>query len=104
AVAGALAAAGRDGDCGQLLRQGVSRPAGEISDAVLALGEAGRAHEAHALLSAFVQARTPEDAVLIAAPDPRRLVPQLIDAARAVSVARERDLVHALRVAGIVST
>ncbi|MEU0278916.1 hypothetical protein ACIQAD_22035 [Streptomyces sp. NPDC088551] len=104
AAAGALAAAGRDGDCGQLLRQGVSRPAGEISDAVLALGEAGRAHEAHALLSAFVQARTPEDAVLIAAPDPRRLVPQLIDAARAVSVARERDLVHALRVAGIVST
>ncbi|MFE4644428.1 hypothetical protein [Streptomyces sp. NPDC056730] len=104
AAAGALAAAGRDGDCGQLLRQGVSRPAGEISDAVLALGEAGRAAEARALLSAFVQARTPEDAVLIAAPDPRRLVPQLIDAARAVSVARERDLVHALRVAGIVST
>ncbi|MFE2845743.1 hypothetical protein ACFXKS_19675 [Streptomyces scopuliridis] len=104
AAAGALAAAGRDGDCGQLLRQGVSRPAEEISDAVLALGEAGRAHEARALLSAFVQARTPEDAVLIAAPDPRRLVPQLIDAARAVSVARERDLVHALRVAGIVST
>ncbi|MFB6980092.1 hypothetical protein [Streptomyces scopuliridis] len=104
AAAGALAAAGRDGDCGQLLRQGVSRPAGEISDAVLALVEAGRAHEARALLSAFVQARTPEDAVLIAASDPRRLVPQLIDAARAVSVSRERDLVHALRVAGIVST
>ncbi|MFJ9031394.1 hypothetical protein ACIRQP_23265 [Streptomyces sp. NPDC102274] len=104
AAAGALAAAGRDGDCGQLLRQGVSRPAEEISDAVLALGEAGRAHEGRALLSAFVQARTPEDAVLIAAADPRRLVPQLIDAARAVSVARERDLVHALRVAGIVST
>ncbi|MFE4370342.1 hypothetical protein ACFRMN_19260 [Streptomyces sp. NPDC056835] len=104
AAAGALAAAGRDGDCGQLLRQGVSRPVEEISDAVLALGEAGRGHEARALLSAFVQARTPEDAVLIAAPDPRRLVPQLIDAARAVSVARERDLVHALRVAGIVAT
>ncbi|MFE7568251.1 hypothetical protein ACFU76_15030 [Streptomyces sp. NPDC057539] len=104
AAAGALAAAGRDGDCGQLLRQGVSRPAEEIGDAVLALGEAGRAHEAHALLSAFVQARTPEDAVRIAVPDPHRLVPQLIDAARAVSVARERDLVHALRVAGIVAT
>ncbi|MEV8389278.1 MULTISPECIES: hypothetical protein [unclassified Streptomyces] len=104
AAAGALAAAGRDGDCGQLLRQGVSRPAEEIGDAVLALGEAGRAHEAHALLSAFVQARTPEDAVRIAVPDPRRLVPQLIVAARAVSVARERDLVHALRVAGIVAT
>ncbi|MER8071927.1 hypothetical protein ABTZ59_26870 [Streptomyces sp. NPDC094034] len=104
AAAGALAAAGRDGDCGQLLRQGVSRPAEEIGDAVLALGEAGRVHESHALLSAFVQARAPEDAVRIAVSDPRRLVPQLIDAARAVSVARERDLVHALRVAGIVAT
>ncbi|MFD5033388.1 hypothetical protein ACFWM0_23705 [Streptomyces sp. NPDC058405] len=101
AAAGALAVAGRDDDCGQLLRQGVSRPAEEITDAVLALGEAGRAHEAQALLSAFVQVRTPQDAALVAAPDPRRLVPQLLDAARAVSTARERDLVHALRVAGI---
>ncbi|MEV7425303.1 hypothetical protein [Streptomyces sp. NPDC091212] len=101
AAAGALALAGRDDDCGQLLRQGVSRPAGEISDAVLALGDAGRGQEARALLTAFVQARAPEDAALVAAPDPGRLVPQLIDAARTVSVARERDLVHALRVAGI---
>ncbi|MEU3183545.1 hypothetical protein ABZ707_04925 [Streptomyces sp. NPDC006923] len=101
AAAGALAAAGRDDDCGQLLRQGVSRPAGEIADAVVALGEAGRAPEARALLSAFVQARAPEDAALVAAPDPRRLVPQLLDAARAVSASRERDLVHALRMAGI---
>ncbi|MFJ7995729.1 hypothetical protein ACIQ7D_00895 [Streptomyces sp. NPDC096310] len=100
AAAGALAAAGRDDDCGQLLRQGVSRPAAEITDAVLALGEAGRAHEARALLSAFVQARAPEEAALLAAPDPRRLVPQLLDAARAVSASRERDVVHALRVAG----
>ncbi|MFJ2171737.1 hypothetical protein ACIQVO_06455 [Streptomyces sp. NPDC101062] len=101
AAAGALAVAGRDDDCGQLLRQGVSRPAEEITDAVLALGEAGRAHEARALLSAFVQARAPEDSALVAAPDPRRLVPQLLDAARAVSASRERDVVHALRVAGI---
>ncbi|MDX3853071.1 hypothetical protein [Streptomyces sp. AK02-01A] len=102
AAAGALAVAGRDDDCGQLLRQGVSRPAAEIADAVVALGEAGRAPEARALLSAFVQARTPEDAALVAVPDPRRLVPQLLDAARAVSASRERDLVHALRMAGIV--
>ncbi|RDG37128.1 hypothetical protein DVH02_16205 [Streptomyces corynorhini] len=101
AAAGALALAGRDDDCHQLLRQGVSRPAGEISDAVLALGDAGREQEARALLTAFVQARAPEDAALVAAPDPGRLVPQLIEAARTVSVARERDLVHALRVAGI---
>ena len=103
AAAGALAVAGRDSDCGQLLRQGVSRPAEEIADAVLALGEAGRAPEARALLSAFVQARTPEDAALVAVLDPRRLVPQLIDAARAISGARERDVVHALRVAGVAT-
>jgi hypothetical protein len=103
AAADVLAVAGRDDDCGQLLRQGVSRPAEEITDAVLALGKAGRAHEAKALLSAFVQTHTPADAALIAAADPRRLVPQLIDAARAVSGARERDLVHALRVAGLVA-
>ncbi|WP_327233652.1 hypothetical protein [Streptomyces sp. NBC_01317] len=101
AAAGALAVAGRDDDCGQLLRQGAARPAEEIADAVLALGEAGRAHEAQALLSTFVQARTPEDAARIAVPDPRRLVPQLLDAARAVSAGHERDVVHALRVAGI---
>ncbi|MGS2591281.1 hypothetical protein [Streptomyces hebeiensis] len=101
AAAGALAGAGRDADCRHLLRQGVSRPAEEIAGAALALGEAGRAREARALLTAFVQARTPKDAALVAALDPRVLVPQLIDAARAVSVSRERDLVHALRMAGI---
>ncbi|MGW2257197.1 hypothetical protein ACWEJP_01205 [Streptomyces sp. NPDC004749] len=101
AAAGALAGAGRDADCRHLLRQGVSRPAEEIAGAALALGEAGRAREARALLTAFVQARTPKDAALVAALDPRTLVPQLIDAARAVSVSRERDLVHALRMAGI---
>ncbi|MGW1881667.1 UL36 very large tegument protein [Streptomyces sp. NPDC001970] len=103
AAAGALAAAGRAEDCGQLLRQGVARPAAEIADAVLALGEAGDRAEADALLTAFVRARTPEDSAQLTAPDPRRLVPQLLVAARAVSPERERDVVHALRVAGIVS-
>ncbi|MFD7443963.1 UL36 very large tegument protein [Streptomyces sp. NPDC059909] len=103
AAAGALAAAGRAEDCGHLLRQGVARPAAEIADAVLALGEAGGHSEAEALLRAFVRARSPEDAAQLAAPDPRRLVPQLLLAARAVSPERERDLVHALRVAGIMN-
>ncbi|MGW2558746.1 UL36 very large tegument protein [Streptomyces sp. NPDC001514] len=103
AAAGALAAAGRTEDCGHLLRQGVARPAAEIADAVLALGEAGDRSEAEALLTAFVRARSPEDAAQLAAPDPRRLVPQLLLAARAVSPERERDLVHALRVAGIIN-
>lgn len=101
AAAGALAAAGRTDDCGQLLRQGVARPAAEIADAVLALARAGLEPEAQALMGAFVRVRTPEDAALIAAGDPRQLVPQLLAAARAVSPEREWDVVHALRVAGI---
>ncbi|MFE9724023.1 hypothetical protein ACFYQ5_10610 [Streptomyces sp. NPDC005794] len=103
AAAGALAAAGRAEDCGQLLRQGVARPAGEIADAVLALDRAGLEPEARALLGAFVRVRTPQDAARIAEGGPRHLVPQLLAAAREVSVAREWDLVHALRVAGIAA-
>ncbi|MDF6045815.1 hypothetical protein LRD69_27440 [Streptomyces sp. JH14] len=101
AAAGALAAAGRADDCGQLLRQGVARPAAEIADAVLALDRAGLGPEVQALMGAFVRVHTPQDAALIAAGDPHRLVPQLLAAARAVSPERQWDLVHALRVAGI---
>ncbi|MFD3488586.1 hypothetical protein [Streptomyces sp. NPDC058665] len=101
AAAGALAMAGRDADCGVLLRQGVSRSAEDIAHAVVALGDAGRAQEVQALLGAFVRARTPEDAASIAAVDPPRLVPRLIEAARGVSTTHERDLARALRSAGI---
>ncbi|WLQ37285.1 hypothetical protein P8A18_29315 [Streptomyces castrisilvae] len=101
AAADALAAAGRPDDCGQLLRQGVARPAAEIADAVAALDRAGRSAQAQALLGAFVRVRSPQDAARIAESDPRHLVPQLLAAARTVSVARERDVEHALRVAGI---
>ncbi|MFB7368778.1 UL36 very large tegument protein [Streptomyces sp. NPDC056222] len=101
AVAGALADAGRAQDCDQLLRQGVARPVEELAGACAALRAEGRHREAHALLAAFVTVRTPEDAARFAAADPHGLVPQLLEAARAVSPARERDLVHALRVAGL---
>ncbi|MEU6924213.1 hypothetical protein [Streptomyces sp. NPDC046631] len=100
-AAGALNEAGRPDDCGQLLRQGVARPAGEIADAAVALERAGQGAQARALLGAFIRVRTPQDAARVAAGDPRRLVPHLLAAARAVSPARERDVVHALRVAGI---
>ncbi|MEV6650888.1 hypothetical protein [Streptomyces sp. NPDC051219] len=103
ATAEALAAAGRDGDCGQLLRQGVSRPAPEIADAALALAGAGREREARALLDAFVRVHTPEEAAQIAQSDPRWLVPQLLAAADAVSDSCRRDLLHALRVAGVAT-
>ncbi|MEU8696171.1 hypothetical protein AB0C61_00585 [Streptomyces sp. NPDC048680] len=101
AAADALAGAGRPEDSGRLLRQGVARPAAEIADAVVALDRAGRGTQAQALLGAFVRVRTPQDAARIAEGDPRHLVPQLLAAARGVSEARERDVAHALRVAGI---
>ncbi|MEU1085665.1 hypothetical protein ABZ401_02340 [Streptomyces sp. NPDC005892] len=101
AAVGALAEAGRGEDCAQLLRQGASRPAEEIADAAVALDLAGRQAEAEELLGAFVRVRSPQDAARIAGAGPPRLVPQLLAAARTVSAAREWDLVHALRVAGI---
>ncbi|MFF8837052.1 UL36 very large tegument protein [Streptomyces sp. NPDC015130] len=101
AVAGVLADAGRTADCEQLLRQGVARPVEELAGACAALRADGHQREAHALLTAFVRVRTPEDAARLAGEDPRGLAPRLLDAARAVSAARERDLLHALRVAGL---
>ncbi|MFC8896328.1 UL36 very large tegument protein [Streptomyces cinereoruber] len=101
AVAGVLADTGRTADCEQLLRQGVARPVEELAGACAALRAEEHHREAHALLTAFVRVRAPEDAARLAGADPRGLVPQLLDAARAVSAARERDLLHALRVAGL---
>ncbi|AMW15591.1 hypothetical protein A4E84_33060 [Streptomyces qaidamensis] len=100
AAADALAAAGRAGDGQQMLRQGVARPPGEVGAAVLGLAAEGRHREVRVLLDAYVRARTPEEAARSAAPDPRRLVPLLLEAARGVSDERSWDLVHALRVAG----
>lgn len=100
AAADALVAAGRGDDGRQLLRQGVFRSADEIADAVRTLVDTGAPDRARSLLAAFVQVRAPEDSAAMAAGDPVRLVPLLLDAARAASPARERDVVHALRVAG----
>jgi hypothetical protein len=86
-----------------MLRQGVVRPAGEIGEAVLGLSEERRHREVRALLDAYVRARTPEEAARSAAPDPQRLVPLLLEAARGVSDQRHWDLVHALRVAGLTA-
>ncbi|WP_328718490.1 hypothetical protein OHT52_02720 [Streptomyces sp. NBC_00247] len=101
AAVAALAEAGRGEDCGPLLRQAASRPAEEIADAAVALDLAGREAEAAELLGAFVRVRSPQDAARVAGAGPARLVPRLLAAARAVSAAREWDLVHALRVAGV---
>ncbi|MFE0700302.1 UL36 very large tegument protein [Streptomyces sp. NPDC058872] len=101
AVAGVLADAGRAADCEQLLRQGVARPVEELAGACAALHAEEHHREAHALLVAFVRVRAPEDAARLAGADPHGLVPQLLSAARVVSTSRERDLLHALRVAGL---
>ncbi|MEV6570713.1 hypothetical protein [Streptomyces sp. NPDC051577] len=103
AAAAALAVAGRDADCDALLRQGVARPAAEIADAALALGAAGREREADALLGAFVRLRTAEEAAALARRDPQWFAPRLLRAAGALPGTRQRDLTHALRVAGIAT-
>ncbi|MEV0124506.1 hypothetical protein AB0I16_23755 [Streptomyces sp. NPDC050703] len=100
ALADALAGAGRADDCRKLLRQGVARPAPEIAEAILALLDAGREREARALLDSYHRVRTPEDAAACAHTDPHRLIPLLLETARAVSEEHHWDLVHALRVAG----
>ncbi|NBE56542.1 hypothetical protein GUY60_34960 [Streptomyces sp. YC537] len=103
AAADALAAAGRADDCDQVLRQGVARPAPQIAEAVLALDDAGRSREADTLLDAYLRARIPEDAALLARCAPERLASRVREAARAVSPEREWDVVHALRVAGVAA-
>ncbi|MGW0288465.1 hypothetical protein [Streptomyces tuirus] len=103
AAADALVEAGRAGDGQQMLRQGVARPPGEVGRAVLGLAAERRHREVRVLLDAYVRARTPEEAARSAEPDPRRLVPLLLEAAQGVSDERRWDLVHALRVAGFAA-
>ncbi|MFJ7175269.1 hypothetical protein ACIQXA_02235 [Streptomyces massasporeus] len=103
AAADALVEAGRAGDGQQMLRQGVARPPAEVGEAVLGLAAERRHREVRVLLDAYVRARTPEEAARSAEPDPRRLVPLLLEAAQGVSDERRWDLVHALRVAGFAA-
>ncbi|MGA5412645.1 hypothetical protein [Streptomyces pseudogriseolus] len=103
AAADALTAGGRAEDGEQILRQGVVRPADEIGHAALALADGTRHRELRALVDACVRTRTPQDAARTAAPDPGRLVPLLLTAARAVSEERHWDVLHALRVAGLAA-
>ncbi|MFI8993567.1 hypothetical protein [Streptomyces sp. NPDC053542] len=103
AAAEALAVAGRDRDCASLLRQGVARPVGEVASAALALRDAGRTGEARDLLAALVRVRTAQEAAGLAqATDaPGVLLPLLLEAAAGVAPHCHRDLVHALRTAGV---
>ncbi|MEU7057820.1 hypothetical protein AB0A61_17770, partial [Streptomyces sp. NPDC046197] len=102
-AADALVAAGRTADGEQIVRQGVLRPAADLGEALLGLAGQGRHREVRVLLDAYVRVRTPEQAARSAEPDPRRLVPLLLEAARGVSDERHWDLVHALRVAGFAT-
>ncbi|MEU6818411.1 hypothetical protein [Streptomyces sp. NPDC046860] len=99
----ALESAGRAEEGQRLLREGVARPPEETGAAVARLAAEGRSRDAGTLLDACVRARTPEDAARTAAGDPDRLAPLLLEAARHVSEEHRRELLHALRVAGITS-
>ncbi|MER7347484.1 hypothetical protein ABT390_19000 [Streptomyces aurantiacus] len=103
AVADALAGSGRAEDCRKLLRQGVARPAPEIAESLIALADAGRDREARALLDAYVRVRSAEDVAACAHTDPPRLIPLLLETAKAASDEHHWDLVHALRVAGFTT-
>ncbi|MEV0603205.1 hypothetical protein AB0I82_28485 [Streptomyces sp. NPDC050315] len=103
AAAAALAAAGRARDCASLLRQGVARPVGEVASAARALLDDGCRAEARDLLAALVRTRTAQEAAGLAdATDvPEVLLPLLLEAAEESVPHRYRDLVHALRMAGV---
>ncbi|MFF9359869.1 hypothetical protein [Streptomyces griseoluteus] len=96
-----LTAAGHSEEAHRLLREGAARPPEETGAAVARLHEEGRARDAHTLLDVSLRTRTPEDAARLAAPDPDRLTPLLLEAARQVSEDHHRALLHALRTAGI---
>ncbi|MYV38329.1 hypothetical protein GT030_05465, partial [Streptomyces sp. SID1328] len=96
-----LTAAGHPGEAHRLLREGAARPPEETGAAVARLQEEGRTRDARTLLDASLRTRTPEDAARLAAPDPDRLTPLLLEAARHVSEDHHRALLHALRAAGI---
>ncbi|MFJ4601514.1 hypothetical protein [Streptomyces griseoluteus] len=96
-----LTAAGHPEEAHRLLREGAARPPEETGAAVARLHEEGRARDARTLLDASLRTRTPEDAARLAAPDPDRLTPLLLEAARQVSEGHHRALLHALRAAGI---
>ncbi|MEU9921507.1 hypothetical protein AB0H51_09445 [Streptomyces griseoluteus] len=96
-----LTAAGHPEEAHRLLREGAARPPEETGAAVARLQEEGRTRDARTLLDASLRTRTAEDAARLAAPDPDRVTPLLLEAARHVSEDHHRALLHALRAAGI---
>lgn len=100
AAAAALAEAGRQDDCRTLLNQAAARPAADVALTAAALVDTGHRSEAVTLLVAVVRARTPEDAAEIVY-ERRELAGPLLDAAGLHSGSRRRDVVAALRRAGL---
>ncbi|MFF6960553.1 hypothetical protein [Streptomyces sp. NPDC008317] len=100
AAASELAAAGRTGDCRTLLHQAASRPPADLATIAGDLADAGHHEEAGELLRTLARARPPEDAAAVVRARPGLAVP-VLDAAEAVSKSRRRDIVAALRRAGL---
>lgn len=100
-LAGELRRAGPGADWATL--PGEAAASLPVGRPVLDLTSGTRNREARALLDACVPMRTPANAARAAAPDPHRLVPLLLTAARGVSDERHGDLLHALHVAGFAA-
>ncbi|MCM2425394.1 hypothetical protein [Streptomyces sp. RKAG337] len=100
AAAAALAQAGRTDDCRTLLHQAAARPAAEVAVLAAALYGENRGEEAGTLLGAVVRTRLPEEAAAVAGAHPGLTAP-LLDVAALISRPRRRDIVAALRRAGL---
>lgn len=100
AAAAELAAAGRAEDCKTLLHQAAARPPGDIALTAAALCAAGRDDEAGELLGTVARARPAEDAAAVVRAR-HDLAAPLVAAAERVSKPRRRDVVAALRRAGL---
>lgn len=100
AAASELAVAGRAEHCRTLLHQAASRPPADLAMIAGVLTAAGRPAEAGELLQTLARARPPEDSAAVVRARPGLAAP-LVSAAETVSKSRGRDIVAALRRAGL---
>ncbi|MFF3597259.1 hypothetical protein [Kitasatospora indigofera] len=99
-LAAALQDAGRTEDVRSLLHNAASRPAVDVAAVTRALLAADRIVQVDALLQPFMKAHRHHQAVLVAQAD-ASLVPAILHSARRASEQDHRDMVRALRSAGV---
>ncbi|OKI25607.1 hypothetical protein [Streptomyces sp. CB03911] len=99
-LAAALHDAGRTEDVRSLLHNAASRPADDVAAVTRALLAADRIVQVDALLQPLMKAHRHHQAVLVAQAD-ASLVPAILHSARRASEQDHRDMVRALRSAGV---